>query len=328
MDIGDESTTTTVGDRGPKSKSGDGSRRPNFSTSEREALLQAYQVHQKTIEQRSDLPDFKRKVEKAWSAVVNAVNAVSTTTRSIQECQRKMRNLKTDFKKGEVKRKNERRKTGGGTSEVSQTLTREEEMISQIVPPEMIDGILANNPEEEDRSSSDQESEQGDHLESGKDVADSDDEIGLQYHLHRDPLGGSPCIVPTAQGIAQRDQSIFETARQRPNRDSTRIFNRSESSPNLGEAAGSSSTISKPAAPPTVGAKSTLAKKTGSKRMRMVDDVAEYAREEHEIKMQVYREQLKAAKEEKEAAMIKREYWMKVSTEFYNGEPLALQNSD
>lgn len=214
--------------------------RPNFTKAETEALLSAYTSQSNIFNNTLELPEFKRKLQKAWNDVANEVKAVSANDRTVSELQRKLRNMKSDFKKDESKRRKERRVTGGGESEINQTLTREEELLSQIVRPEMIEGII---PESED------------------------------------------------QVLEERSNESVET-----------------------EVVCAVGDLIPSLAPPK-----------HPKKLSKIEQAAEFMKVEHELKMNVYKAQLKAAIFEQQAAVVKKAYWeQKISKEFYDGREMRI----
>lgn len=260
------------------------SQRPNFETAEREALLLAYNERRAIFDSPSTLPNLKRKLADAWKEITAAVNAVSRHNRSAPELQKKLRSLKSEFRSAESKRKKARRRTGGGESEVSQELNNEEHLLSQIVRPETIDGIL-------------------------RDSDDDDPNEGSNLGNVEEPLGSNESGDEDDDSTDRR--TIRDTvAPQQPNSESDFAQ----------EAAGPSGYKSSASTAPKCQQKST--KKFSSETK---EKIAECMQAEHQLKVELYNEQIKLAKIGQQAAYAQKVYWeTKLSHEFYGGQDVEL----
>jgi hypothetical protein len=259
------------------------SRRPNFTPAEREALLAAYNERKNIFQSTSVLPEFKRKLAKAWSQVAAAVNMVSRANRTPIELQRKLRNLKMEFKQTESQRKKEKRVTGGGTLETSQTLSSEENVLAQLVPSEMIEGIIPAGAEDNNPFEDLSEENAADNVDNNREDVDDANEYTVQI--------SSDATAQTAVGIAKTACGIAKTAGETSKSDDL------------------------------VAAGGKIESKKVSKKVQLSQSAAAYMQEEHEAKMALYREQLQVAKSEKKAAMAQQAYWEKKTVnEFYPGQ--------
>lgn len=89
-------------------------RDPNFTRAEEFALVDAMQRHGKLIKKKYDNNTTNVKKQKAWAAVVAAVNSVSTFFRSLHAVRIKWEQMQYNAKKRNVELIKEVRKTGGG----------------------------------------------------------------------------------------------------------------------------------------------------------------------------------------------------------------------
>jgi hypothetical protein len=114
--------------------------KPQFSHEECLALAEAYSRHSSDIKSKlsSTLDGIKKK--QAWNHVLDAVNAVSLYTRTLDEVKTKQKNMTKDTKRALSGNKVEIKKTGGGSAKLMK-LSEAQEILSQTISPTSVSGI-------------------------------------------------------------------------------------------------------------------------------------------------------------------------------------------